>query len=262
MSGPRHDGARVTERGITERPGAGCRSWGSEMPELKGQLAIVTGASSGLGEATAVRLRSWGRGWVAGPERGGPGPRSRAHQRCRWCRLDPSGRSRGSGCRRGRHRPAGLQQRAAAGAGQRRSDGCTRPGGGVGGGGLATGHHREPDHAVLAQPGRFSAHAGRGRRRHHRQRLLRRRRTAPASSASPRSPRLWPPRVYRTTSAWCVSTPVPWLRTGAHGIRPTGTSEGAARPHAWGRRGHPIRKETCGLWPSPRTGRLYCLVSP
>jgi NAD(P)-dependent dehydrogenase (short-subunit alcohol dehydrogenase family) len=31
-----------------------------EMPELKGQLAIVTGASSGLGEATAVRLAQLG----------------------------------------------------------------------------------------------------------------------------------------------------------------------------------------------------------
>jgi NAD(P)-dependent dehydrogenase (short-subunit alcohol dehydrogenase family) len=52
--------ARVTERGITKRAGAGGRSRENEMPELKGELALVTGASSGLGEATAVRLAERG----------------------------------------------------------------------------------------------------------------------------------------------------------------------------------------------------------
>lgn len=49
----------------------------SEMPELKDLLAIATGASSGLGEATAVRLAELGRGWCAT----GAAPSQRASRR-------------------------------------------------------------------------------------------------------------------------------------------------------------------------------------
>ena len=60
----------------------------------------------------------------------------------------------------------------------------------------------------------------------------------------------WPPRVRRTPSAWCASTPAPWPRTGAPGTRRTGTSPG--RPPLKTRCRQKMSPATSAGWSAPR----------
>jgi short chain dehydrogenase len=209
------------------------------MPDVKGQLAVVTGASSGLGEATAVRLAELGA-------RVALLTRSRASLDRIAARISGAGGAAFA-------QPADLADPDAVMAATGRLVSSAGPPRVLVNAAATDAPGPAEDVAVAgwqqvvavnltapfllsrAVPPHMRAVGGgtivnvssvAGRRGWANALAY----CAP-SSVLPGSPRPWPPRVRRTPPALCVSTPAPWPRTGARGTpRVPITGRGSPRP--------------------------------